>query len=113
MREKLNIKIIVFTIVAIAILGYAYHRTGDLIRGPRVIITAPRNGAIFEKPLARVAGITENSAALTINGHAVFTNESGEFDDKILLSRGYNAIEISSEDRFGRTATKKIEVVKK
>ena len=113
MNAILDLKIIVLTIVAIAILGYAYHRTGDLIRGPRVTIVAPENGAVLTESLMRIAGIANNATALSINGRTVFTNELGEFDDEILLARGYNVFEISAEDRFGRTATKKIEVVRK
>src|SRR3989344_5126509 len=113
MNAILDLKIIVLTIVAIAILGYAYHRTGDLIRGPRVTIVAPENGAVLTEPLLRIAGRVDNAAALSINGRAVFTNERGEFDDEILVSRGYNVFEISAGDRFGRTAMEKIEVVRK
>ncbi|MBI3019907.1 MAG: hypothetical protein HYY60_01100 [Parcubacteria group bacterium] len=113
MKAVLDLKIILSAIVAIVIFGYAYHRTGDLIRGPRVTVAVPRNGAILTEPLLRIAGTASNAVALSINGRAVFTNESGEFNDEILLARGYNVFEISAEDRFGRTATEKIEVVRK
>ncbi|MBI1998722.1 MAG: hypothetical protein HYS73_00080 [Parcubacteria group bacterium] len=113
MSIVLGPKIFLSAIVALLILGYAYHRTEDLLWGPRLAIVSPQNGVSVTAPLLRITGTTKNSAALTINGHTAFTNDSGEFSEDILLAHGYNALEVRAEDKFGRMEIKKIEVVRK
>lgn len=113
MNAALNLKIFLSAIVVLLILGYAYHRTEDLIRGPRITITAPVNGETVDAHLLRISGTIKNSAALTINGQSILTDNLGEFNGDILLARGYNAIEVRAEDKFGRSAVEKIEVVRK
>lgn len=113
MNTALNPKIVLSAIVALLILGYAYHRTEDLIRGPRITINLPVNGETVDAPLLRIGGTIKNSAALTINGQSILTDNLGEFNEDILLARGYNVLEVRAEDRFGRSAVEKIEVVRK
>lgn len=113
MKAILDPKIVLSAIVALLILGYAYHRMGNLIQGPRIAVTLPQNGAVFDSPFIRIAGTSRNNTVLTINGRAVFTDESGGFSEELLLARGYNALEVRAEDRFGRSATEKIEVVRR
>lgn len=113
MRDKLGLKIVLSAIAAFFILGYAYHRTEDLIRGPRVTITLPVNGETVDAPLLRIRGTIKNSATLTINGQSILTDNLGEFNEDILLAHGYNTFEVRAEDRFGRSAVEKIEVVRK
>jgi hypothetical protein len=38
-------------------------------------------------------------------------DESGAFDERVLVSPGYNLITIAAEDKFGRMEEKKIEIV--
>ena len=110
---KLDLKIFVLAIVVVGILGYAYYRTADLIRGPRIFITAPENGGTVTASLVEVRGIVKNAAAFAINGHPTEIDTKGAFGKTVLLATGYNAIELSAEGRFGRTAVKKIEVVRR
>ena len=103
---KLDLKIFVLAIVATGILGYAYARTADLIRGPRVFITAPEDGATVDSSLVEVRGTVKNAASFTINGRVAEINTKGEFGKTVLLAKGWNAIKLSAEDKFGRTVTK-------
>ncbi len=113
MNASLGPKIVLSAIAALFILGYAYLRMGNLINGPSIVLSAPQNGATVATSLIRIEGAAKNSAALTLNGRAIFMNETGEFTEEILLAPGYNALEIRAADKFGRTATEKIEVVRK
>ncbi|OGZ09194.1 MAG: hypothetical protein A3D67_01655 [Candidatus Lloydbacteria bacterium RIFCSPHIGHO2_02_FULL_51_22] len=110
---KLDIKIVGLAIVALAILGYAYSRTMGLSQGPRIIVTEPSSGATITAPLVHVRGVAKNSVLLTLDGRMVVTDEAGVFDEEILLAPNYNSIVLTAEDRFGRSITEMVEVVRK
>lgn len=110
---KLDRKIFIVAIVAAGILGYAYYRTADLMRGPRIFVIAPENGASFASNAAEIQGTIENAALFTINGRPALVDAKGAFNETILLAVGYNAIELYAEDKFGRTSIKQLEVVRK
>ena len=112
-QVKLNPKIAVFAIAAVLILGYAYSRTADLLRVPRIIIIEPVNGSTITSSPTYIKGYVEHSVILMLNGRTIFSNKKGEFEERILLAPGYNILEVRAEDKFGRIATTKIEVVKK
>jgi hypothetical protein len=95
------------------ILGYGYYRTRDFLNGPVVEITTPANGQLLVSALIDVAGISKNISFLNLNGRKIFTDENGNWHEKLLASPGYNRIEVAAKDRFGRDVTKTLEVVLK
>ena len=108
----------VFSVFAIllltgTVLGYGYYRTRDFLHGPVVEITAPVNGQMFASALIDVTGISKNISFLNLNGRKIFTDENGNWHEKLLASPGYNKIEVAAKDRFGRDVTKTLEVVLK
>lgn len=48
------------------------------------------------------SGQTHPEADLTMNGRIVYLNESGEFEERVLLARGLNAFEFAAKNRFGK-----------
>lgn len=110
---KLNLKIILVAIVATGIVGYAYYRIADLVRGPRIFISAPSNGVGVVSSTIETKGVIKNASLFTINGHQTDINTVGEFNKTVLLLPGYNMLEFYAEDKFGRSVIKKIEVVRK
>lgn len=47
-------------------------------------------------------GKTHSEADLTMNGRIVYLNESGEFQERVLLAEGLNAFEFVAENKFGK-----------
>lgn len=112
MNEKLRLKIIALAIVALAFLGYAYWQAKDLLQGPQIHITAPENGALISSTTKIIIkGYAENTVELILNGNTVFIDESGRFEEPMLLSKGYNLITLSAKDRFGKSVEETIELV--
>ncbi len=108
----------IFSILAVlllagTVLGYGYYRTKDFLEGPIVEITAPANGQLLTSALVDIIGISKNISFLNLNGRKIFTDENGNWHEKLLASPGYNRIEVAAKDRFGRDVTKTIEVVLK
>ena len=100
-------------IFVLFIAGYAFYQSKNLREGPRLSIDTPINGALATTSLITVAGTAQNITAISLNGRAIYIDETGHFEEKLLLSYGYNIITLSAKDKFGRTVTKKLELVYK
>lgn len=98
--------------VALVIAGYALYQTKNLLRGPLLEVTT-ETGKLAVSPLINLRGRTERIDYLTIDNQPIFTNELGEFSQKLLLAPGYNIITIIASDRFGRSTRRVIEIVYK
>jgi len=83
----------------------------NLVKGPILLIYEPANGETFTSPLIEVKGYIKNAAFATFNGNPIFINEEGNFYEKILLSNGYNILEIKVTDKFERIKLKKLELI--
>ena len=103
---KTNLKKVIgisaITILSVTVLGYAYFRTKDFLRGPVVEISAPKNGATFDYALIETSGTSKNLAFLNLDGRKIFTDKAGNWSEKLLLQPGLNIMEIRATDRFGR-----------
>jgi hypothetical protein len=98
-------------LLAGTVLGYGYYRTKDFLYGPIVEITSPVNGQLLANALINIEGVSKNISFLNLNGRKIFTDERGNWREKMLINPGYNIIEVAAKDRFGRDVTKTIEVV--
>ncbi len=107
----ISITVAVALVIGLGIYGYLQFR--EYLRGPLILLMEPENGALFASPLITVAGRAENAAFLTLNGKQIFTDEQGDFREKLLLQEGYNILAIDAKDRFGRTARRTLELVYK
>ena len=79
--------------------------------GPKISIDAPSNGEVVRNSYLEVRGQAFNVASLSLNGRPVYTDEAGNFKEGLLLSAGYNIIELIATDKFGRMKKEKREVV--
>jgi len=112
-KDKTIIKVIIGFILFIIIAGYSYYEGRDFLAGPNIEITSPRNGEVTSKSLLNIQGTTKNISKLLLNDRQIFTDEEGNFNEELLLSLGYNIIEIKAEDRFERETKKTLEIIYK
>ncbi len=73
----------------------------------------PLNGASVEHSLINIEGVAKNISHISMNDRQMFTDEEGEFSEKLLLSYGYNIITVKAKDRFGRETKKTLELIYK
>ena len=95
------------------IAGYTVLQSEDFIDGPQITILSPADGILFEEPLVRIEGRAERVAEITLNGSPIFIDESGNFDEQLLLVSGQNIITIEAQDKFERKVSKKLELLYK
>lgn len=117
MTDRRKVKLLVRVWVAIGaialVVGYGAFRAKSLVEGPDIGIESPFNGATSTESLITVKGYAKNISFLTLNGNKIFTDESGVFTEKVLLSYGYNIMTLEAKDRFGRTAQKTLQLIYK
>lgn len=92
-------------LIVLGIVGYSLYQARNILQGPTITIAAPQNGTRVFEPEIHITGSTENVSSITLNDRPIFIDETGIFSEVYLLGTGYNVIEFTIEDRFGRTHT--------
>lgn len=113
MRSNIRffVGIIVIAVLVASFAVFGFYRAKDFLRGPKIIIESPGNGQTISSSYLEIKGSAKNVAVIYLNGRQIFTDEKGIFNESLLLARGYNIIEMSAQDKFGRNIEKKLEVV--
>ena len=111
MTKRFKPRTIIVILIAVFIAGYAYFRSENLLLGPKIVVTSPSNGATMETDLVTISGEAKRIATLQLNGRQIFTDKEGRFSESLLLSYGYNIIELAARDKFGRSTSQTIELV--
>ena len=90
---------------------YGLYKAKAFLEGPQIIIESPIDGQGVEESFTEIIGKTSNISTLFLNGKQIFTDKDGRFKDNLLLAEGYNIIEVSGADKFGRATKEKLELV--
>ncbi len=105
-------KILLFLLFGI-VVAYSIFQAQKLISGPIIEVYSPKNGSTYSQTLIEVEGRAKNIAYLNMNDKPIFTDKTGYFKEKILLSPGYNVIKLDARDKFKKYTEKKLEIVLK
>ena len=108
-----KLKIGLFSLFGIIIIGYSLFQAQKLILGPIIEIYTPQNGAIYNQTLIEISGRAKNISYLNLNDRAIFTDKDGYFKEKLLLSPGYNIIKLDARDKFKNYTEKRLELILK
>ena len=90
---------------------YGLYKAKAYLEGPRITIESPVNGQSLGESFTEIIGKTSNISSLFLNGRQIFTDKDGGFKGDLLLAEGYNIIEVSGADKFGRATKEKLELV--
>lgn len=91
------------TLVLLAFIGFNMR---DLIFGAPLHVATIHDGESVHEAIVSIAGSARNATVVTINGRPAAMDTHGAFTDEIILSPGYNILEIARSDRFGNTKTR-------
>jgi hypothetical protein len=108
-RHRLSF--ILMVAIFIVIIVYSYFKTVDIICGPQIIVISPSTGSAYADELALVKGRANRIAKIYLNDRQIFTDDEGYFNEPLLLFPGYNILTLRAHDSFGRTVTKRIQLV--
>jgi len=107
------LKIAAVALIILVLSGYSYSKAEKILSGPQIIIDTPKNGETAVESLAVVSGKIKNASTITLNGRQIYTDEEENVREEVLLTYGYNLIEIKAQDKFGKEAVKMLELVYK
>lgn len=109
--EILSLKKLLFwgSIVAITVL--VAHNTKDAIFGTTLSVREIKDGTTVTTAFMPLHGSARHASELRINGREVAFDRSGAFSDGVLLSPGYNILDIAVTDKFGKHSTKSYRIV--
>ncbi len=99
-------------IALIAIGAYSYYQARPLIAGPLLLIHTPQNNATIATTSVTVTGVSKRINTLTFNDREIFIDEEGNFSEKLLLPLGYTIIEVTARDRFNRSVSQTLQLVR-
>ncbi len=110
MKNRLIIKWCLVSLIVISITGYSYFILYDIIRGPYIIISSPKNNFGVTTPLITLSGQAIRTNNLTINDVPTTFDRMGHFSKQLILAKGYNKITLTVSDRYKRAKEKIIEI---
>lgn len=92
---------------------YFFHQSKTFLLGPQLYVEQPESGQTLTRSFISVNGIASNSAILLINDQEVLVDSFGNFNKNLILTKGYNIVELIARDKFNREVYKRLEVVVK
>jgi hypothetical protein len=109
--RHLTLKIALGSFLGLSVLGLVWYNLKDVILGTPLSVATATDGATLDTPFLPISGTARHARELSINGRAVTVNRQGHFTDEVVLSPGYNIVEVAAKDQFGNTKTKTYQVV--
>ncbi len=85
--------------------GYSLFQARFLIKGPGIELFTEAH-VVQDSRIVTLEGRADNIAGMTLNGRAIYTDESGYFKETVVLENGYTVTTLRAQDRYGRTTTK-------
>lgn len=113
MRNAIIIRKSLLIALFIIIIAYTFFQAQKLIKGPSIEIYNPKDGSTYNQMLIEVEGKAKNVSYLNMNGKPIFTDKTGYFKEKFLLSPGYNVIKLNAEDKFKKYTEETIQIILK
>ena len=108
---KKLLKIIIFLMILLFIIGYAFFTSHDIILGPEIIIFEPKNGDSFATSSVIIKGRVFRVKEISLNGRPIIIDNEGNFLENVLLAPGYNVSSIIIQDKFKRIKEYRLELV--
>ena len=112
-QNTLSLKAMIVGALVLVVLGYGAFNSRFIIQGPEIIIENVGDSIVTEDKTLFLTGKILHSSFITINGRPIFIDESGTFNEKLLLSSGVSIIDIYAKDKFGKEVRRKIDVLYK
>lgn len=97
--------------VILVIVLYSYYQSRSIIAGPLITLSEPENNMTSTTSLIMVRGVATRAKEITLQGRQIFIDLDGRFAEQLLLSPGYNIIELTARDTQGRQMIKDLELV--
>ncbi len=95
----------------LAVAGLIFYNSKDMLFGAPLKVETVADGTTLEDAFLPISGIARHARELAINGRSVALDRKGNFNDGVLLSPGYNVVEVALRDQFGNRKVKTYRLV--
>ncbi len=112
-QTKFYLKAIGIILFLVCLFGYGAFEVWNYATGPKIILADAYNGQAVSESLMTIEGQGKNTQEITLNDRSIVMDETGHFSEKILLSYGYNVLELKAQDRFGKQTEQILQIVYK
>ena len=111
LSQRVSLPQAIFAVVLVGLFGFVYFNMKDLIFGAPLVIKTAQDGATLSEGLLPIHGTARHARTVLINGRSIFTDREGNFADGVVLSPGYNVVEVTLRDQFGKEKVKTYHLV--
>lgn len=112
-RRIFNIRFAVAAAVLLVIVAFMIFQFSSFFLGPKLEISAPREGEEIIGNVIQLEGHTDPSATVTVNDEEAYVGLDGKFQKTIYEFEGKRKITITSKNRFNNSTTKEINITVK
>ncbi len=109
---KRILKISALSILFIFIIVYSFFNARGLIFGVR-IKNVNLERKVDDNNVVKITGNAKNAKNISLNGRNISIDQTGKFDETIILLPGYNIIDILATDKFGYKDEKNYQLIGK
>lgn len=95
------LKVLASLIVLGLVLSYILFQARFLVAGPQIVIKDDLTVQHNERTIY-LSGTAQNITHLWLNDRQIYTDESGNFSEALVLENGYTIATLRARDRFGR-----------
>ncbi len=103
--KRFEFRTVLIVLVSLTLLllitGYVLFQARFLVAGPQITLTA-EPGVQHNVRTITLTGTAQNITHLWLNDRQIFTDETGNFSEALVLENGYTIATLKARDRFGR-----------
>lgn len=108
---KFRVATVSIVLLLIVVVGYGFFRSYDLIHGITLTVSGIPEDGIAHDPYLPLSGKAKNAVLLSLDGRPITVSKAGDWQDAIILSKGYNVISILARDKFGKETKQDYQVM--
>ncbi len=108
--QKPRAKTFIITTLVILLISYGIFNSRELLFGPSLEILSPTNATETTNKVVIVKGRVKNMSYLSLNERPIYADTEGLFEEKLLLSPGFNIIAVKAKDRFKNESEEMIKI---
>lgn len=97
--------------VILGIFAFVIGNMRDMLFGAPLSIATVADGTTLSEGSLPISGKAKHARELFINGRSILIDREGNFSDLVLLSPGYNVVEVMLRDQFGKEKTERYHLV--
>jgi len=112
-QSGFNIKLFIIIFSVFLLISYGLFNARNLIIGPTIEIFSPSSETETKENTIIIKGRAKNITFLSLNERPIFVDKEGFFEERLLISAGFNIIQLKARDRFKQETLKTIEIYHK